>query len=181
MADWSTSPYLLPIADDRSCLAISSFSAWSLGPSVITAIAGVGWPSANRALFFPFRVPVPVTVYKMACGTGTGSTGNFDLGIYDAIGTRLVSTGSTAKTTASSDRIVDVTDTLLLPGLHYLAMATDGTTNYFGATPLTASPASGKLFGMRQMDTAFPLPSTATFATITNGTMPLVSAYLRPE
>ena len=171
--DW---PNVLPAMDHPAC--VSTLSAFALGPGMLhTAIGAGAWPSANRAHFVPFRLPRPETVCKLACGTGTGTTGNFDLGIYDAGGNRMVSSGSTAKTTATSERIVDVTDTLLLPGLYYLAMATDGVTNYLA---LGVNAAFAKLMGAREVNTAFALPSTVTFATNT-GWVPYMAAYFRGE
>lgn len=139
------------------------------------------WPVANLAIYVPIRVPIPVTVYQLCCGTGTGTTGNFDLGVYDSVGTRLVSTGSTAKSAASTERIIDVTDTLLLPGLYYLAMNTDGTTAYVGSA--CGSNGQAKLMGMRQQAVgAVALPATATFATAATPTfVPAIGAFLRSE
>lgn len=145
----------------------------------IVTTTATAWPSADLAIFVPFRLPAPATVYKMATGTGTGSTGNFDLGIYDSFGNKIVSAGSTAKTVASSERIIDVTDTLLHPGLYYLAMATDGTTAYQMGS--TVNSAFGKLMGLRQMTSAFPLPATATYATYTQVVAPTLAAFLRSE
>lgn len=179
MADFPGLP-LVPLADDRSGAAINPLSGWSLGPAVTSGLVSAAWPASNRAVFVPFRVPVPVTAYKMACGTGTGTTGNFDLGIYDSAGNRIVSTGSTAKTTASSDRIIDITDTVLLPGLYYMAMATDGTTNYIGVG-LIANVAAPKQFGMREAASSFALPATVTYATISTAHIPFMSIYLRGE
>jgi hypothetical protein len=128
----------------------------------------------------PFRIAEALTVYQMACGTGTATTGNFDLGIYDLSGNLLVSTGSTAKTTSFSERVVDVTDTALLPGAYYLAMAVDtASAAYVGYT--LANAALGKLVGIREVASAFPLPSTVTLATSTGTVVPLVAAFLRPE
>lgn len=162
-------------------LSINTLGSNSLGNGLLTgtAFAGNGWPASSRALFVPFRLAFPATVYQMACGTGTGTTGNFDLGIYDSGGNKIVSTGSTAKTTASSERIVNITDTLLLPGLYYLAMATDGTTNYLSVVP--GNLGFCKLLGMRQMASAFALPTTATYATMSTAYLPAISAYLRSE
>lgn len=181
MADFPGLP-LVPLADDRSSLAVSTFSGWALGPAVAktTGAAAGNWPSANRALFVPFRVPVPVTVYQMACGTGTGTTGNFDLGIYDKAGNRVVSTGTTAKTTASSERIVNVTDTQLLPGMYYLAMSTDGVTGYVQVGS-GSNLGYAKLSGMREAASSFVLPSTVTYASVTAAYMPCIAAYFRAE
>lgn len=181
MADFPGLP-LTQLSDDRSSLSVSTFSGWALGPGVFRSgsATGAAWPAANDALFVPFRVPTAVTVYQMACGTGTGTAGNFDLGIYDAGGNRLVSTGSTAKTTATSERIVNVTDTTLLPGLYYLAMATDGVTNYLQAGS-GLNLGFGKLLGMRKTASAFALPATVTYATITATYIPIIAAYFRSE
>jgi hypothetical protein len=156
---------------------ISTYSGCGLAGAFGFTPAATAWPASNRAIFVPFRVPRLVTVYKMACGTGTGTTGNFDLGIYDRFGNKLVSTGSTAKTTASAERIVDVTDTVLLPGLYYLAMATDGTEGYIASVP--GNLGMVKLMGCREMETAFALPDTATFATVQAAFVPSISARLR--
>ena len=169
--------------------ALGSQHIWSIhtwsenalsGAFLQSAPSGIAWPAANRALLIPFRLPVRATVYKMGCGTGTLTTGNFDLGIYDVNGNRLVSTGATAKTTASSERIVDVTDTQLMPGMYYLAMSTDGTQNYFG-TAVGSAPIC-QLLGLREVDAGYVLPATVTFETYSSATLiPLVSAFLRSE
>src|SRR5262245_15809191 len=92
--------------------------------------ASSAWPSANLALFVPFRVSAPCVAYKMSTGFGTTASGNYDLGIYDAFGNRLVSTGTQAKG-ASVEAILDITDTELGPGLYYMAQSADGTNNYW--------------------------------------------------
>lgn len=173
MSDFPGMSLLMPHGD-----IISVAHPWSLGAGILQTVSGLAWPAANRAEFVPFRVPYPVTVYKLACGTGTANTGNFDLGIYDANGTRLVSTGSTPKTTAGVERIIDVTDTFLLPGLYYLAMAVDGTAAYIQTSGQTWL---SKMAGIREMSSAFALPATATFATASTGNCPIVAAYLRSE
>lgn len=164
--------------DDRGNLVISTVSLWSLGPGIKTGVAtGVAWPGANVALYVPFRVAYPVTVYKMCIGTGVTAGGNFDLGIYDEAGTKLVSTGATARS-AQVDHVVDVTDTTLRPGLYYLAQACDGTNN-FAMYNLAARYC--QMLGMRKQSTAYTLPATATFATVDTTGVPLIAAYLRSE
>lgn len=166
---------------DQHIFSVSTLSGLALGNSMAGASpAGVAWPAANRALFVPCRIPMSCTIYKMACGTGTGTAGNFDLGFYDQWGNLLVSTGTTGKTTASSERIVDVTDTFIGPGMYYLAMATDGVTGYY-ATATSVTISNQKLMGCREMETAFPLPSTATFATVSTAFLPHLSARFRAE
>lgn len=175
MGDWPA----LPLLADLGNGCISTWSQCSLFGLATIAPAGAAWPAANDAIFVPFRLPAPRLVYKMACGTGTLTTGNFDLGIYDEFGNRLVSTGSTAKTTASSERVIDVTDTLLLPGLYYMAMAANGTDAYVATVPTSAAAVPvTQLMGVRKMATAFALPATATLATVTAAYVPLIAAYV---
>lgn len=142
-----------------------------------TVPASTAWVT-NLAVFVPVRVPQQVTVYKMAVGMGTGTGGNFDVGIYDASGNQLVSSGATARPGATQESVVDVTDTTIGPGIYYLALAGDGTSTYqcFG---MTLQP--GRLTGSVQMASAYVLPATATYAALSNALVPSIGAYLRSE
>jgi hypothetical protein len=183
----------------KICVALlmGDFPAYSplvfhAGGVISYAEAGIGvqnllgqstaWPSANRALFVPVRVPYPVTVCKLAIGSGVTAAGNFDVGIYDSQGNKIVSSGATAKGT-STEQVIDITDTQIGPGLYYLALAADGTNNYILVTPAGTSPVPlqfTRLTGVVQMDTAYTLPATATFAAATTAVFPTIAAYLRP-
>lgn len=140
--------------------------------------ASTAWPTANLALFIPFRLAEPVTVYKLATGSGATAAGNFDIGIYDAAGNRMVSSGATAKG-ASVEHIADVTDTRLGPGLYYLAMSADGTNNYIMQTATSIPIQKSRMLGIVSMATAYVLPLTATFAAVGVGAIPMLAAYLR--
>lgn len=145
------------------------------------AAASTAWPSANRALFVPIRLSAPLIVTKLAMGAGATAAGNFDVGIYDAQGNKIVSSGATAKV-ASAEQVIDITDTQIGPGLFYLALAADGTDNYTMVTPAGSSPVplqKARLYGMVQMDTAYTLPATATFAAATAAPVPCIAAYGR--
>lgn len=133
--------------------------------------AGTAWPSANRAIFIPFGVARLFTAQKMSAYTG--ATGNIDVGIYDEAGTRLVSLGSTAA--ASGTPSWDITDTVLSRGIYYMAMASDNTGFTIRATATNNNTATIEAFGMAQMASAFPLPSTATFAKVTSNFIPLIA------
>ena len=173
---------------DFPALLAPGVSEWTgvlntVGPNSIgwsnNAPATSAWPSANLAIYVPVRVAHTCTVYKMATGCGATAGGNFDLGVFTWAGVKLVSTGSTARA-ASSEVVVDVTDTVLAPGRYWLGMAANGTDNYF--TVCAALNAGfGKIAGMRQQATAFALPSTATFATNAQSLIPCIAAYLRSE
>lgn len=149
----------------------------------VTAPAAAAWPAANLALFVPFRLAVPVTIYKMVIGAGTTATGNFDVGIYDSDGDRIVSSGTTGKG-ASTEHVLDITDTQVGPGLYYLAMSADGTNNYAMVLPSGSAPVpvqKARLAGVLQAGGSFVLPATSTLAATTSSLIPNIAAYLRPD
>lgn len=166
-----------PKAIDVTPSVISSFSFSSSGrflaQSANTGQTAVAWPLANLALFVPFRVSQTIIAVKMFWFNGTAGTDSVDVGIYGQDGTRLVSSGSTLTSGASSKQEVDITDTTLTPGLYYMAMAMNGTTNTIVrfSAGLTG-PLSG--WGLYELTSAFALPATATFATTTRQDIPLV-------
>jgi hypothetical protein len=133
------------------------------------------WPTSNLAIYIPVEIYEPVTIVKMSVNNGSAVSGNIDVGIYDAGGKRLVSKGSTAQAGTSAIQTFDITDTLLLPGLYYMAVALDNTTGTLAGWNSMTSPEQ-KMVGLYEQGTAFPLPATATFATFTQtAQLPLVS------
>lgn len=149
-------------------VTISSASPYSIGFDGIRlafnfATGSSAWPSANRAYYVPFAIPTPIIVAKLFTTNGTTASNNFDIGIYDKDGTRIVSTGSTAQSGTTALQIVDVSDTLIGPGLFYMALAMNGTTgthHVFGSISATFTQACGVYL----QASAFPLPANATYA-----------------
>lgn len=171
MSDFPNFGILDPLA-----MGVVSVHSTAIGLLAQNSPTARAWGAANLARFFPLRLPVPVTVYKMATGFGVGATGNIDMGIYDRYGNKLVSTGATA-VVASSEVVVDVTDTQIGPGLYYFGFACDSTAAGPMATSIAAEHA--RLLGALEMNTAYPLPSTATFASNTNIATPIMCAHIR--
>lgn len=130
------------------------------------------WPTADLAIYCPVRVFERVVVRALYVANGSSVSGNFDLGLYNSGGTRLVSSGATAQSGTSSEQVVDVTDTTIGPGIYYVAMTLDNTTGTVlrdnDAAPLDAA------LGLytEQLGTGGTLPTTATFA------VPQTLAYL---
>lgn len=153
---------------------MGTFSPHSVGVSLAAmriAVANITWPSANVAIFVPFVTVEPVVITKLWWMNNAVAVTNIDLGIYDEAGTRLVSTGSTAWSTAQSAQSVDIADTRLDRGRYYWAMATDGT----AASAFSGvAPAAGlcQALGIVRQTSAFPLPSTATFVATTHAVVP---------
>lgn len=169
-----------PIIRHTDRLILSTASPHSIGAALqAMGFAGVvgTWPTANLAFYIPISVHSTLTVVKMFIENGGTASGNVDLGIYDAGGTRLVSTGSTAQSGTSAIQEFDITDTTLTPGLYYLAMAIDNTTATLQRWSVTT--ALAKAIGVCTQASAFALPSSATFATPSSGNLPFIGATIR--
>jgi len=139
----------------------------------------VVWPAANLAIFLPFTIGVITTFVKLFY-SATASSGNVDMGIYDDQGNRLVSMGSTAMALTNLTQILDITDTTLLPGSYYLAMAcSTNVTATFRAWVWQGAGSNTAARGQYEMATALPLPATATFASTTRPFMPFIAASQR--
>ncbi len=174
MGDW-------PQGQEFNRQVICSASLESIGPDVVGTGQGMtglqAWPTANLAIFVPFLVFTPFLAKIIGVDNGATVSGNIDVGIYDGQQNRLVSTGSTAHAGTSTVQTFDITDTLLLPGIYYMAQAMDNTTG------ITHGPAStvpiGGACGVLQMASAFPLPDPATFAAHAVAFIPILSVYGR--
>lgn len=133
------------------------------------------WPSANLAVFMPMLIGEPTTLYALGVVNGTIVSGNMDVGVYDARGTRLASLGSTAQAGVSAVQAVSISALVLAPGRYFVAVAADSTTAKFSRT-INLTAALIDLSGVAEMASAFPLPATATFAQATNTFAPQVWA-----
>jgi hypothetical protein len=131
------------------------------------------WPTANLAIFTPVTIPTQVTAFQIAWYNGTVASGNVDVGVYDAELKLLGNAGSTAQVGTSTIQVVNITDLSLPAGNYYLAMAMDNVTGTIQGGGIGAP--LGRASGMAQMATAFPLPSTATFAAYNTTRQPFVA------
>ena len=153
------------------------YSMYSLGASLrfvndpgIESIVSAAWPAANRAIFVPFAIPMPMNVTKLWVCNGTSAAGNIDIGIYDHTGCRLTSTGSTAQAGTSALQVISITAVLLSPGQFYLALAGDSTSPTTNRSAPTAE--ALREMGVFMQETAFALPATATPAAMTSAYLP---------
>lgn len=139
------------------------------------------WGTQYRAIYVPIRVPRRVVVRKLGYANTSTATGNYDIGLYDAAGTRLVSSGSTAKTTSAATITYDMTDTTIGPGLYYLALNNDTTTDTFIAQ-LDNVPTPAARGILTETLGSVTLPATATWIVDqTLGFIPIVTALLVTE
>ena len=169
MSDW-------PIIRNVNPVVISPASPDVLGE----ALNGMGytlsasaWPTANKAIFIPFPVYYPTTIVKMFVENGGTVSGNIDVGVYDRGGAKNVAKGSTAQSGSNAIQEFDITDTLLMPGMHYLTVAMDNTTGQLQRW----SPSSPILraMGCKEATSSFALPTSVTLAALSSSYIPYVA------
>lgn len=120
--------------------------------------------SANQAQLVPIVLRYPIEVVRLFCVNAATVSGNIDIGIYDAVGRRIVSTGSIAQSGVNSVQSAGVGPIILGPGLFYTALTADNTTGEFEAMQIKAAVWSTAGIGLLLAASAFPLPATVTFA-----------------
>src|SRR5262245_29894020 len=101
------------------------------------APAAAAWESGNRAVYTPLHVPTTCICRRVWWANGATVSGGATIavGVYaDAglqPGAKLVS-GSAVQGSASQVQLVDVTDTVIPPGINWLAIMMTSTTNTSG-------------------------------------------------
>ena len=161
------------------------FSTNSVGPDMAalgaSAVGSIAWPTSNQGIFVPFYITTPKTAYKMFVHNGATASGNLDVGIYDSTGAKLVTMGSTAQAGINALQILDIADTVLAAGNYYMAIAMDGTVGTAFMAGSIASVAA-EAFNVRRMASAFPLPTSATFAaSVGTSKIPLFGISFRSD
>jgi hypothetical protein len=157
----------------NSIHSINAFGLLAGAPGASTA-----WPVANTALFIPFRIARSIKFSLLFTYNGSTVSGNVDVGVYSADGTRIVSAGSTAHATTSGIQKFTVASTQIDSGLFYFGVALDNTTGTFTQVTVSQVPMLN-FFGVAQMASAFPLPATATFASNTSTAVPTMGLSTR--
>ena len=146
--------------------------AYGMGSTVTTGVmASATWPANNLAIYFPVSLEELTQVAQFWCVNGAVASGNVDMGLYAADGTRLSSIGSTAQSGTSTLQVFDVADLVLSPGWYYVALALSSTVGTILAATL-ANAALGRIGGLLEETSAFALPATATFAKFTRTISP---------
>lgn len=135
------------------------------------------FPAANDALFMPLILQQATLVKRLFSMNGATVSGNIDVGIYSEDGARIVSSGSVAQAGTTDLQFFDITDLMLGPGRYYLAVAMDNATGTL--IRATAGLVRLQAIGMAKQASAFPLPATATFATVTATYLPIIGGEVR--
>jgi hypothetical protein len=139
-------------------------SGW-IGISHASSPASAAYPEADRAYYYPIALRSSGVVRRVWWANGATTTGGatIEVGVYAdsgyGPGTKVIS-GSATQGTASQVQFVDVTDTPVSSGLHWLAIRSSSATNTtVFRSNLGASYDSSFMFIQAS---ASPLPATAT-------------------
>ena len=152
----------------------------SRGYNISLNTVSATWPLANRAIYHPFYLPWRYPIKRLFWLNGSSASGNADVGIYSVGGTRIVSTGSTAQSGASTAQYVSA-DLVLPPGTYYLGNVFSGTTNV--ATSIGSITAiAGRMQGVLQEGLgSTTLPATMSPSTFTGSVVPVAGFTLSPS
>jgi hypothetical protein len=178
-----------PINFLEPCVIIHPWSLESIGPILqasnstgFGATASATFPTANKALFFPFFLSKSITALQFLWYNGTVVSGNIDVGIYTEDGTRLYALGSTPQTGTSIIQSIGLLSPGLTfgPGLFYLAITMDNTTGtlFRGKAHASLTQVMSEL-GAAEMAAAFSLPATATLTSLTVDYIPVFGLSVR--
>lgn len=144
------------------------------GPSgaAVLAIASAAFPTANKVLYVPIRIPSPIKVLQLYSSNGATASGNIDIGVYSKDGTKIISSGSTAQSGVNARQLFDVTDTQLGRGLYYMGITMSNTTG----TLFRAAPSLAVLMALgllTQTPGSFGLPANASFGAYVDAYFPI--------
>lgn len=156
--------------------SICTYSPECLGKYFISGGSNATFPAANDAIFLPVLLQRPALVKRLFSANGNVAGNNIDMGIYTNDGARIVSIGSTAQSGTSTLQFFDITDTYLTPGYYYLAVAMNGTTGTLRRCNITVI--RQQHFGMLKATSAFALPASVTFTTVTATYIPIIGMEL---
>src|SRR5438876_1456296 len=78
------------------------------------------WPTANKAYFCPFILTETRTYNNVVWLQGGVASGAIDIGVYDSVGNRQFSLGSTNVSGTTTSQISSVTPFTLTPGSYFL-------------------------------------------------------------
>lgn len=131
------------------------------------------YPAINTSYYFPIVLDYAFEAKRVWwVNGGTSVAGNFDVGIYTSDGTKLVSSGSTARSGTNTVQFADITDTILAPGRYYLGCSSDSVTGQFWRL-VCPNVFYADTAGIKE-EATFPLPTTATMTTATATTYPVI-------
>lgn len=176
MSDWPDQFIIEPAPQGMTTFeGGDNFAAGSLAAIARTTLTSAVWPVADLAIYMGFQIHSIRTIYQLSWFNGSVASGNVDIGVYDVNLHLLTSAGGVAQSGTGVIQIADVTNVTIAPGNYFLAMSMDNITGTIERSAPTAI--TMESCGCAQQSSAYPLPSTATFATIANAYYPFAAVH----
>lgn len=184
-------PVAAPPRTFHPTLMVTPWSPDCLGMEIVcligAAVSSAAVAAANQAYYFPWYVQAPVTVTSVFWLNGATAQNIVTVGVYDSDSatllptTRLV-TGSATASGANTTNTVDVTDTVITPGLRYIALgAQSGSQTFFRAAPAPVAILRGIGILTETGLTNGAVPATATAVGTTTTFIPLFGVMISPR
>jgi hypothetical protein len=148
---------------------------------MLTGSSSVAYPAANLAIYVPFYLESPATVYETWVETGALTTSNAtEIGVYDVAFNRLFSTATTVAVASDTVNSSGMTDFRLDSGTYYLAFGCDGTRN-FASSQIAAGVYQSMGVAEQTGLTGATLPNPMVPAVYTRGMLPAFGLNLRTD
>ena len=156
-----------------NCAALRNNGGWQF-------LAALIWPVANLALFIPFRLYKRVTATRINTSIVLAN-GNLDVGIYGREGNLIVAAGGVGQAgVLAAGGWVNIADTIIGPGIFYMALVADNIVGTFIRQVLWGNIAPA-ILGMAEMANAYPLPNPAVMTQITGNYIPQIVVTFAPR
>lgn len=151
---------------------IDTYGYYGATSGLVFAIASGAFPTANKVLYVPIRIPRPIIIQQLYTSNGATASGNIDVGVYSVDGTKIVSSGSVAQSGTNQKQLFNVTDTLIGRGVFYMGLTLSNTTGTFfrNAGALALLRTIGLL---TETPGGFGLPANATFGAYVDAYYPI--------
>jgi hypothetical protein len=143
------------------------------------ALAAGTWPATDLIVYVPLVIAEDCTVLRVWWANGNSTTGNVNLGLYDASGSKLWECGSTAQGGGTNRvQFVDITDEAVTAGFYYIALQASSTSTQIVRTqPTVVNATAAGIY--QEAAGSFALPSTAGFAAASHAYIPVFGLDLR--
>lgn len=165
---------------EPSTVSVGPWACSAFGRGSGLTPSAAAWPLNNLAVGYPFRAVVPLTIKQFWWVNGSTLSGNIDMGVYDIDGNLITSiwfqNGNAAVAQAGSSAFQGftlATPWTFGPGIFYVMFAASSSTGVFWRLAPLGGVSVQRMLGMVQQVSALPLPTTATFASITNAVCPM--------
>lgn len=172
-----------------SPLCVMPQSVDCIGVELVSTVNGVAASAtwiANRTIYIPWYVQEPCTVTEGFWLNGATQNGNAQVGVYDStsglVPGALIVAGTAALASGGANTIQApaLTDTLIRPGLKWIAFnGTSSTGTFFRVSSGTV--AQLRSFGVMSETLAGGLPATATPVGTTTNEVPMFGFMLSPR